>query len=125
MMLDVFQNPALGPDSFAGQMASIFQGSVDNFFCIDQLTIFIYAIDDHFEFLCGDIIIIKYDSNFTCTACSYLRIPVQGESFIFFFTFRYFVVAYKCQPFGQWNSGSIKYCDLPDFSLVLAYGLLG
>jgi spore maturation protein SpmA len=37
MMLDVFQNPALGPDSFAGQMASIFQGSADTTFYIIAL----------------------------------------------------------------------------------------
>lgn len=37
MMLDVFANPAYGPDSFAGKLASIFQGSVDSTFYIIAL----------------------------------------------------------------------------------------
>ena len=34
LMLDVFANPAYGPDSFAGKLASIFQGSADATFYI-------------------------------------------------------------------------------------------
>ncbi|ULQ57673.1 hypothetical protein KJS94_05600 [Flavihumibacter rivuli] len=37
MMLDVFKNPALGPDSFPGLAASIFQGSADTTFYIIAL----------------------------------------------------------------------------------------
>lgn len=37
LMLDVFANPAYGPDSFAGKMSSIFQGSVDTTFYIIAL----------------------------------------------------------------------------------------
>jgi spore maturation protein SpmA len=37
MMLDIFNNPALGPDSFPGQTASIFQGSADTTFYIIAL----------------------------------------------------------------------------------------
>ena len=34
LMLDIFANPAYGPDSFVGKMASIFQGSSDTTFYI-------------------------------------------------------------------------------------------
>lgn len=37
MMLDVFANPAYGPDSFAGKLSSIFQGSADATFYIIAL----------------------------------------------------------------------------------------
>ncbi len=37
MMLDVFANPAYGPDSFVGKTASIFQGSADTTFYIIAL----------------------------------------------------------------------------------------
>lgn len=37
MMLDIFKNPALGPDSFPGLAASIFQGSADTTFYIIAL----------------------------------------------------------------------------------------
>ncbi|KYP14030.1 nucleoside recognition domain-containing protein [Flavihumibacter sp. CACIAM 22H1] len=37
MMLDIFKNPDLGPDSFAGLTASIFQGSADTTFYIIAL----------------------------------------------------------------------------------------
>ncbi|KIC94879.1 nucleoside recognition domain-containing protein [Flavihumibacter solisilvae] len=37
MMLDIFNNPALGPDSFVGKTASIFQGSADTTFYIIAL----------------------------------------------------------------------------------------
>ncbi|HPZ88702.1 MAG TPA: hypothetical protein PLQ32_11390, partial [Flavihumibacter sp.] len=36
-MLDVFANPAYGPDSFVGKTASIFQGSADTTFYIIAL----------------------------------------------------------------------------------------
>jgi spore maturation protein SpmB len=34
LMLDIFTNPAYGPDSFVGKMASTFQGSADTTFYI-------------------------------------------------------------------------------------------
>jgi spore maturation protein SpmB len=37
LMLDVFANPAYGPDSFVGKIASIFQGSADTTFYIIAL----------------------------------------------------------------------------------------
>lgn len=37
LMLDIFNNPAYGPDSFAGKLASIFQGSADTTFYIVAL----------------------------------------------------------------------------------------
>lgn len=37
LMLDVFNNPAYGPDSFVGKIASIFQGSADTTFYIIAL----------------------------------------------------------------------------------------
>lgn len=37
MMLDVFKNPMYGPDSFAGRLASVFQGSSDTTFYIVAL----------------------------------------------------------------------------------------
>ncbi|MBL7766439.1 MAG: hypothetical protein JNJ58_10120 [Chitinophagaceae bacterium] len=37
LMLDIYSNPALGPDSFAGKLASIFQGSADTTFYIIAL----------------------------------------------------------------------------------------
>jgi spore maturation protein SpmA len=37
LMLDIFKNPSLGPDSFVGKMASIFQGSADTTFYIIAL----------------------------------------------------------------------------------------
>lgn len=37
LMLDLFNNPAFGPDSFAGKLASIFQGSADTTFYIVAL----------------------------------------------------------------------------------------
>jgi spore maturation protein SpmB len=37
LLLDIYSNPALGPDSFVGKMASIFQGSADTTFYIIAL----------------------------------------------------------------------------------------
>jgi spore maturation protein SpmB len=37
LLVDVYANPALGPDSFAGKLASIFQGSADTTFYIIAL----------------------------------------------------------------------------------------
>lgn len=37
LLVDVYSNPALGPDSFAGKLASIFQGSADTTFYIIAL----------------------------------------------------------------------------------------
>ena len=37
LLVDIFNNPTLGPDSFAGKMASIFQGSADTTFYIIAL----------------------------------------------------------------------------------------
>jgi spore maturation protein SpmB len=37
LLVSIFENPALGPDSFAGKMASIFQGSADTTFYIIAL----------------------------------------------------------------------------------------
>jgi len=37
LMLDVFANPAYGPDSFVGKISSIFQGSADTTFYIIAL----------------------------------------------------------------------------------------
>lgn len=37
LMLDLFSNPSFGPDSFAGKLASIFQGSADTTFYIVAL----------------------------------------------------------------------------------------
>ena len=34
MMIEVFNNPALGPDSFAGKLASTFQGSTETTFYV-------------------------------------------------------------------------------------------
>ncbi len=37
LMLDIFKNPAFGPDSFVGKLASTFQGSADTTFYIIAL----------------------------------------------------------------------------------------
>ena len=37
LLVDIYSNPALGPDSFAGKLASIFQGSADTTFYIIAL----------------------------------------------------------------------------------------
>jgi spore maturation protein SpmA len=37
LMIDIFENPAYGPDSFVGKLASIFQGSADTTFYIIAL----------------------------------------------------------------------------------------
>ncbi|HNF72488.1 MAG TPA: hypothetical protein PLP34_08740, partial [Chitinophagaceae bacterium] len=37
LLVDIYNNPQLGPDSFAGKMASIFQGSADTTFYIIAL----------------------------------------------------------------------------------------
>jgi spore maturation protein SpmB len=37
LMLDIFANPAYGPDSFVGKLASTFQGSADTTFYIIAL----------------------------------------------------------------------------------------
>jgi spore maturation protein SpmB len=34
MMIEVFSNPAYGPDSFAGRLASVFQGTTETTFYI-------------------------------------------------------------------------------------------
>jgi spore maturation protein SpmB len=34
MMLEVLQNPAFGPDSFAGRLASVFQGTTETTFYV-------------------------------------------------------------------------------------------